>query len=93
MLEGPPRPGGPSSFLRAPIGGRPWSAWYSSSPDGEEPTKQRQFSQGGALARRKSAVFQPQMPGRSNIRSILLAMMKSFSCNPLIFLVRSEIVA
>jgi hypothetical protein len=32
-------------------------------------------------------------PDRSTMRSILLAMMKSFSCNPLIFLVLSETVA
>jgi hypothetical protein len=32
-------------------------------------------------------------PGRSAMRSILLAMMKSFSCNPLIFLVLRETVA
>ena len=30
---------------------------------------------------------------RANIRSILVAMMKSFSCSPLIFLVCSETVA
>ena len=30
---------------------------------------------------------------RTNMRSILVAMMKSFSCNPLIFLVCREIVA
>jgi hypothetical protein len=32
-------------------------------------------------------------PERSSTRSILLAMMKSFSCSPLIFLVLSETVA
>ena len=30
---------------------------------------------------------------RANMRSILVAMMKSFSCSPLIFLVRRETVA
>ena len=32
-------------------------------------------------------------PARANIRSILVAMMKSFSCSPLIFLVCRETVA
>ena len=33
------------------------------------------------------------MAVRANMRSILVAMMKSFSCNPLIFLVCTETVA
>jgi hypothetical protein len=41
---------------------------------------------------RQAELIQPAAV-RANMRSILVAMMKSFSCNPLIFLVCSETVA
>jgi hypothetical protein len=46
-----------------------------------------------ATASRKGHGGVPIRVGRSSVRLILLAMMKSFSCRPLIFMVFSEMVA
>ena len=47
----------------------------------------------GRLCEARSAYSFTTVAVRANMRSILAAMMKSFSCNPLIFLVCKETVA
>src|SRR5207244_10468877 len=82
------RPGGRESLFRRKPRRHGYSSrkrWKGRNPAGR--------GQAISIAQGHRGVPVEVGPGRSAMRSILLAMMKSFSCNPLIFLVLRETVA